>query len=407
MTFRVLGISHKTAPIDIREQIAFCGESLSSALLNLKTLDSNAQSVILSTCNRIEIYTTLDDVSAVIQWLGHFHDIEPERIIPHLYSYHDNDAIEHLMQVASGMDSMVLGEPQILGQLKDAFAQSQLAKMVGFEVEQAFQSAFACAKAVRTKTAIGHCPVSVAYSAISIGKSHLDLSKTKTLIVGAGATGKLLLKHLHASSKQITIINRSYSKAQTLATQYGVKAQPISSLADEVAKAELIISATSSPDTIVKADMLKPNNSYLLVDMAACRDIDPAIAELDNATLYSIDDIESTIQKNTLQRTQAAVFAGQIVEKHLRRYLDKIASRTAAPYISQFRQQSESIRDTELAKALKFIENGGDPKMAIEQLSYNLTNKLLHQPTVNLQQAGTAGEQGVLELAQKLFKIKS
>lgn len=406
MTFRVLGISHKTAPIDIREQIAFTSEDLNHALTHLKTLDSNAQSVILSTCNRIEIYTTLDDVTAVIQWLANYHRIDVERIIPHLYSFHDDDAIEHLMKVASGMDSMVLGEPQILGQLKDAYAQSKLAHMIGYELEQAFQCAFACAKAVRTNTAIGHCPVSVAYSAISLGKSHMDLATANTLILGAGKTGKLLLKHLQTTSKKITIINRTFEKAQTLADHYGATARPLSDLPHAVKSADLIISATSSPDLMIGIEMVDAEKTRLLVDIASPRDIDPAISNLDNTTLYSIDDIEKTIQENTLQRTQAAVFGNQIVMQHVDKYREKMASRVAAPYISDFREQSEIVRDRELAKALKFIENGGDSKMAMEQLSYNLTNKLLHQPTLNLQEAGTAGQRDVLEFAAKLFKLQ-
>lgn len=405
MNIRVIGISHRTAPIDIREQVAFSGDDLNNALLNLKILDSNAQSVILSTCNRIEIYTTLDDASAVIQWLAHYHQVEATRIIPHLYSYNGTDATEHLMRVASGIDSMVLGEPQILGQLKEAFAHARLSHMIGFELEQAFQMAFACAKAVRTKTAVGHCPVSVAYSAITLGKAHMDLAKANTLIIGAGVTAKRLIKHLHNTTQSITVINRTYAKAKALAEQYGVQAEPIETLPSHLNRADLVISATSSPDVLVKLEMLETNKTRLLVDIASPRDIDPNIANLENTTLYSIDDIESVIQKNTQQRSQAAIFAKQIIDEHQIKLRERMASRAAAPYISTFRQQSEVIRDDELAKAMKILKKGGDPVMALEQLSYNLTNKLLHQPTVNLHQAGTAGDHDVLELAQKLFKI--
>lgn len=405
MTISVIGLSHKTAPANIRELIAISGDEIERALLHIKALDSNAQSVIISTCNRVELYTTLDDMTAVINWLTHYHNADESKIIPHLYSYHGRDAISHLMRVASGLDSMVLGEPQILGQLKDSFAKAKLMHSVGFELDRAFTHAFSCAKAVRTITDIGKCPVSVAFSAIKIGQSHLDLLFANVGIVGAGKTGELLLKHLSDSCKSIQLFNRDAQKAENLANEYHCKPFALTQLADELSEIDLLISATASPEAILNADMLPPREKPLvIIDIGMPRDVESTVGDLENIKLFSIDDIQQTITDNALLRSKASLHAAEIVEQHIALYESDLSTRDAAPFITNVRADGERLRNKAIAKANRLLDRGVDPRVVIEQLAYNLTNKLLHKPTKNLRDAGLSGEKDVLEFAQKLFK---
>lgn len=405
MTISVIGLSHKTAPTEVRELVAMNGDEVERALLHIKALDSNAQSVIVSTCNRVELYTTLDDMSAVINWLTHYHKADENKIIPHLYSYHGRDAASHLMRVASGLDSMVLGEPQILGQLKNAFAKAKLMHSVGFELECVFNHAFSCAKAVRTLTSIGKCPVSVALSAISIGKSHIDLNLANVAIIGAGKTGELLLKHLNDNCHTITLFNRTLNRAQEIAKPFSCQAKSLDELSSNITNYDLVITATASQTPIITREMLHDvQNNTVIVDIAMPRDVEARVAELPLIKLFSIDDIHQTIKENTLSRSQASIHASEIVEQHINRYESDLCTRDAAPFITDVRADGERIRNKAIAKANRLLDRGVDPQVVIEQLAYNLTNKLLHKPTKNLRDAGLTGQTDVLEFAQKLFK---
>ena len=405
----VLGISHKTAPLSMRERMSFIDDDLELALASLKKLGKDAEYLILSTCNRTEIYTTLDDMTVLLHWLGDYQEISVQDLSAYLYTHHGLDAISHLMHVASGLDSMVLGEPQILGQLKEAYARAKNLGCINFILDQALMATFNCAKAVRSKTSIGQCPVSIAFSAIRLSQNHADLSRAKIGILGAGKTAELLLKHLKDISKNIFIFNRTLEKSTALASQYQQTGLSLNQLSEYLPNLDLIISAVSSPDYLINVKMLEKhhqNKPLLLVDISVPRSIDPEIQTIKNKNikLCSIDDIQAQIERNIISRTQASLEASELITAHMAEYQQVLNSKMAAPYIADYRAQSEQIRDLELAKAQCLLARGVDPMVILNSLAHHLTNKLIHRPTKNLHLAGTEGERDVLEFAQKIFK---
>lgn len=412
----VLGISHKTAPLSIRERMSFIDDDLELALASLKKLGKDAEYLILSTCNRTEIYTTLDDMTVLLHWLGDYQEISVQDLSAYLYTHHGLDAMSHLMHVASGLDSMVLGEPQILGQLKEAYARAKNMGALGFVLDQALMSTFNCAKAVRSKTSLGQCPVSIAFSAIRLGQSHIDLSKAKIGIIGAGKTAELLLKHLKDLSQYLFIFNRNLNKAELLAQQYQhaqnkITACSLEEIPEHCPELDLIISAVSSPDYLINLASLEnfknkknKNKSLLLIDLSVPRSIDPEVKTIKNINLLSIDDIQTQIEKNIISRTQASLEASELITAHIHLYQQTLNSKIASPYIQNYRAQSEQIRDAELAKAQCLLARGVDPSVVLNSLAHHLTNKLIHRPTKNLHLAGTEGELTVLEFAEKIFR---
>lgn len=404
----VLGISHKTAPIAIRERVAFSGDDLELALASLKKLGKEAEYLILSTCNRTEIYTSLDDMSVLLHWLGDYHEISVSTLTAHLYTYHGQDAISHLMHVACGLDSMVLGEPQILGQLKEAYARAKNMGTVGLTLDPAITSTFNCAKAVRSQTSIGKCPVSVALSAIKLGEHHCDISQAKIGLIGAGQTAELLIKHLDNLSRELIIFNRTLEKADLLANQYHQKSAPLSQLPEYLSNLDLLLVATNSPAPLITVELIKNhknlNKNLLLIDLSVPRGIDPDVRKIQNTQLFCMDDIQNHIEKNILARTQASFDASELISNHIALFQQSQNAKIAVPYIANYRAHSEQVRDSELTKALCLLDRGVDPKTALTSLAHHLTNKLIHRPTKNLHLAGTEGQRDVLEFAEKIFK---
>ncbi len=401
----VLGISHKTAPLEIRERVAFSGDDLEHGLASLKKLGKDADYLILSTCNRTEIYTTLDDMSVLIHWLGDYHQISVKTLSGHLYTHHGHDAISHLMHVACGLDSMVLGEPQILGQLKEAYARAKTMGSIHQVLDSAFTSTFNCAKTVRSQTAIGRCPVSVALSAIRLGETYCDFSRANIGLIGAGNTAELLIKHLQDVSKDLIVFNRTLEKAQCLAARYGKQSAALSELPDYLAELDLILIATNSPDYLITPELFKTRQKkLLLIDLSVPRGVSPDVANLNQIQLLSIDDIQVHVEKNILARTQASLEASELISAHITLFEQTQKSKIAAPYIANYRAYSEQVRDSELTKAVCLLDRGVDPKVVLSSLAHHLTNKLIHRPTKNMHLAGTEGEKDVLEFAQKIFK---
>jgi len=423
----ILGISHKTASVSLRERLSFSSDELEKALLSLKKLGKDAEYLILSTCNRTEIYTTLDDMSILLHWLGDYHEISVSDFSAHLYSYHGMDAASHLMHVACGLDSMVLGEPQILGQIKDAFAVATHLETLGYFLTRAFTLSFSCAKAVRSKTHIGQCPVSVAYSAVKLGGQHLDLSKAKIGLIGAGKTAELLLKHLISiTPADIIIFNRTLSTALSLAKKYKLQGRPINSLSEALSEIDLVLCAASdNRHYLIHPGMFQQNTHsenninkpLTFIDISVPRCVDPAIKNLNQAhsnfksnfnrpiQIFSLDDINTQIEKNILFRTQASLEASDLITEHVEAYQAQINAKIASPYIANYRAYGEKIRDAEIAKAECLLARGVEPNLIIQSLAHHLTSKLIHRPTKNLSQAGAEGEIAVLEFAQKLFKL--
>ena len=404
------GINHKTAPVALREKVVFTQEKLALYLQDLLAHESVREAVLLSTCNRSELYCHVDDADKIIDWFCRQHAISADVLQSAWYCYSEQAAVEHIMRVACGLDSMILGEPQILGQMKDAFSEACAAGGVGPQFNRLFQQVFSVAKDVRTNTSIGACPVSIASAAVNLAKQIFPhaLSQANILLIGAGDTMQLVLRHLQShSAKHVVIANRNYENACTLAETFSVQSVPLHALEKSLMDADIVISATGSPTPIVTKAMLQHRNKPIfIIDIAVPRDVEAQVAELENVALYSIDDLKNLIQHNVRGREHAAEKAQQVINQRSVEFiawwqsLDQVAMTIRA-----YRQQIEGLCDTELSKALRQIQRGDDPAQVLESFAYALTKKLLHNPSVQLRQAGVEGRFDLLQLAQQLFAI--
>ena len=413
MSLITLGINHKTAPLDLRERLAFTPQSLPEALLSLKKLRHIEEASILSTCNRTEIYcvTSKDNDQAIIQWFSQFHGLDENKIREHLYLYAHEETIRHAMEVACGLDSMVLGEPQIAGQMKDAYALANEHGTIGQLLGKLYQRVFAVSKQVRTDTDIGSSPVSVAFAAVSLAKQIFgDLKQTTILLVGAGETIELATQHLHAQGvKNIIIANRSVERAQKLAKKYDGEAISLQHIGAHLHRSDIVIASTASPlpiigkGTVERALKQRKHEPIFMVDLAVPRDIEPEVNELDDIYLYSVDDLQSVIEENMENRQQAALQAREIIDIQVNHFLDWQRSLGAVDIIAQIRQHTQNISNEVLNKAKKQLAAGQNAEEVLDFLAHTITNKFLHQPSTHLRQASQDGHDDVLDLAQNLF----
>ena len=416
MPLIALGINHRTAPVELREQIAFANERLTDALRELAGLPVVDEAAILSTCNRTELYCTTSDRNSgnLTEWLGRFHNVDPATLHPHVYSYPDAEAVRHILRVAGGLDSMILGEPQILGQVKEAYQQAVEAGTLDSQLERLFQHTFAVAKQIRTDTAIGESPVSVAFAAVSLARQIFSNFGAHTaLLIGAGETIELAARHLHDMGLgRMVIANRTPERAHRLAAHFNGYGIGLDEIPAHLAEADIIISSTGSPEPILdrplveKALRTRKHKPVFMVDIAVPRDIDPAVAELDDVYLYSVDDLREVIQENLKSRQQAAEQAEEIIEVQVDRFMAWLRGQDAVASIRRFRSLAEQERDLLLDKARQQLAAGQDPHKVLEQLARTLTNKLIHEPTTRLRQAGEDGRLDLLEAASELFRPK-
>ncbi|CNB44867.1 glutamyl-tRNA reductase [Yersinia similis] len=410
MTLLALGINHKTAPVSLRERVTFSPESMDQALNSLLQQPLVQGGVVLSTCNRTELYLSVEQQEnlheQLITWLCNYHKLSPDDVRQSLYWHHGNDAVRHLMRVASGLDSQVLGEPQILGQVKKAFAESQRGQSLSSELERLFQKSFSVAKRVRTETEIGTSAVSVAFAACSLARQIFEsLSELHVLLVGAGETIELVARHLREHQvKHMIIANRTRERAQSLASEVGAEVITLPEIDARLADADIIISSTASPLPIIGKGMVeralktRRNQPMLFVDIAVPRDIEPEVGKLSNAYLYSIDDLQAIIQHNMAQRQAAAVQAESIVQQESMNFMTWLRAQGAVETIRDYRSQAEQVRSEMTAKALVAIEQGANVEQVINELAYKLTNRLIHAPTKSLQQAASDGDMERLQL---------
>ncbi|MDX7987376.1 glutamyl-tRNA reductase [Xenorhabdus sp. 12] len=404
MTLLALGINHNTAPVSLRERVAFSPETLGLALDDLLRQPLVRGGVVLSTCNRTELYLSVEQQDnfkeQLIDWLCGYHQLNPEDLQSSLYWHLDNDAVSHLMRVASGLDSLILGEPQILGQVKKAFAESQNYQSLSGELERLFQKSFSVAKRVRTETDIGANAVSVAFAACTLARQIFEsLSKLSILLVGAGETIELVARHLKEHGvRHMMIANRTKERAQALANEVNAEVISLPDIDTRLAEADIVISSTASPLPIIGKGMveralkLRRNQPMLLIDIAVPRDIEPDVEKLSDVYLYSVDDLQAIIQQNLAQRKAAAVVAEGIVQQESGHFMDWLRSQGAVNTIREYREQAEKIRAEMTAKALMSIKQGADAEQIINQLSHQLTNRLIHTPTKSLQQAASDGD---------------
>lgn len=415
MAFLALGINHKTASVAVRERVAFTPEQMVEALQQLCRLTPSSEAAILSTCNRSELYLQLDemDVQAVLAWLAGYHGLPLSDLQACAYVHENEQAVRHMMRVACGLDSMILGEPQILGQLKSAYAVAREAGTVGPLLGRLFQATFSTAKSVRTDTAIGENPVSVAFAAVSLAKQiFADLHRSQALLIGAGETITLVARHLHEQGiKRIVVANRTLERASSLAEQFGAHAILLADIPDELINSDIVISSTASQLPILgkgaveRALKKRRHKPIFMVDIAVPRDIEPEVGELDDVYLYSVDDLHEVIEENLKSRQGAARAAEEMVAVGADEFMARLRELAAVDVLKAYRQQAETLRDDELQKAQRQLANGAPADEVLAQLARGLTNKLLHAPSVQLKKLSAEGRLDALALAQELFAL--
>jgi glutamyl-tRNA reductase len=415
MKILALGLNHKTAPLDIRERVTFGPDIIAGALRSLTARPEVAEATILSTCNRTEIYCVLDGdgEDPVRTWLSGFHGLSEDRLAPYLYAHIGLDAVRHLMLVASGLDSMVLGEPQILGQVKGAFTNSGACGTNGKFLGRLFQHCFAVAKQVRTDTAIGHSAVSVAFAAVSLARQIFsDLSAQTALLIGAGETIELTARHLHQHGiGRIVVANRTVERAHALATQFDGFAIALTEIVNHLPEADIVISSTASPLPILgkgaveRALKTRRHRPMLMVDLAVPRDIEPEVAALSDIYLYTVDDLQGVVDEGLRSRREAALQAQEIVDFHAGEFMAWLRSLDAVNLIQSYRRGAEQARDEVLARALHQLHAGKSAEEVLGFLAHTLTNKLLHTPSVRLRQAGREGNVQLLDAANELLQL--
>ncbi|MGL4316863.1 MAG: glutamyl-tRNA reductase [Pseudomonas sp.] len=415
MAFLALGINHKTASVDVRERVAFTPEQLVEALQQLCRRTPSREAAILSTCNRSELYLEQDELAAddVLQWLADYHQLNVADLRACAYVHQDDSAVRHMMRVASGLDSMVLGEPQILGQMKSAYAVAREAGTIGPLLGRLFQATFSTAKTVRTDTAIGENPVSVAFAAVSLAKQiFADLHRSQALLIGAGETISLVARHLHDQGvKRIVVANRTLERASQLAEQFGAHAVLLADIPQELANSDIVISSTASQLPILgkgaveRALKQRKHKPIFMVDIAVPRDIEPEVGELDDVYLYTVDDLHEVIAENLKSRQGAAQAAEELVASGADDFMQRLRALAAVDVLKSYRQQAERLRDDELAKAQRLLANGTAAEEVLAQLARGLTNKLLHAPSVQLKKISAAGRLDALAVAQELFAL--
>ncbi|MGH8352283.1 MAG: glutamyl-tRNA reductase [Pseudomonas sp.] len=415
MAFLALGINHKTASVGVRERVAFTPEQLVEALQQLCRVTPSREAAILSTCNRSELYLEQDQLAAdeVLRWLADYHQLSLDELRACAYVHQDDSAVRHMMRVASGLDSMVLGEPQILGQMKSAYAVAREAGTVGPLLGRLFQATFSTAKQVRTDTAIGENPVSVAFAAVSLAKQIFsDLHRSQALLIGAGETITLVARHLHEQGvRRIVVANRTLERASSLAEQFGAHAVLLADIPQELVNSDIVISSTASQLPILgkgaveRALKQRKHKPIFMVDIAVPRDIEPEVGELDDVYLYSVDDLHEVIAENLKNRQGAAQAAEELVTAGADDFMVRLRELAAVDVLKAYRQQAERLRDEELAKALRLLANGSVAEEVLAQLARGLTNKLLHEPSVQLKKLSADGRIDALAVAQELFAL--
>ncbi len=415
MTLLALGLNHTTAPLAVRERLVFPTHKLGEYLKDLLTLPGLREAAILSTCNRTELYCTteLPDRRALIDWLAQTQNLPQEAFEPYLYAYTDAEFIRHLLRVACGLDSMVLGEPQILGQLKAAYRAALEVGALGKILNRLFQHAFSAAKKVRSDTAIGSSPVSVAFAAVRLAQQiFTDLGQQTALLIGAGETIELTARHLHQQGiGRMIIANRTFDNARMLAVQFGAYAIALRELPEHLPEADIVVSSTASQLPILgkgiieRAIKKRRHKPIFMVDLAVPRDIEPEVEQLEDVYLYTIDDLKGIVEENRQARREAASKAEELIAMEVEHFLAWLRSQGASDTICALRDQGARLREEALERARRALAKGVPPEQALELLAHTLANKLLHLPCVQLKQASIHQRHDLILAARELFKL--
>ena len=409
-----IGLNHTTAPVEVRERAAVAAEHLDDALIDISKRTGIEEATILSTCNRTEVYCQIPEtnIQVVSDWLCDFHELPKNDVAPFLYTFPDQAAVKHAFRVAAGLDSMVIGEPQILGQMKTAFAKAHKNGNTGKVLNRLFQHTFSVAKEIRTSTSIGSHAVSVAYAAVSLSKQIFsDISEQTVLLIGAGETIELTCRHLYAQGvRKIIIANRTVERAEGLAKEFGAKVISLHELPTRLPDADMVFSSTASTLPILgkgafeSASRQRKNKPVLVVDLAIPRDVEKEVGDLSNVYLYTVDDLQQVVSDNLESRKNAALEAEKIVEEQTLQFMHWFKNLQSIPTIRQLRDRTSAIRDNELEVAKRRLKAGEDPSTVLEHFAYALSQKFMHHPTESLRQKH---DEALLSATRELFGLDS
>ncbi len=410
-----LGINHHSAPLAIRERVAFGADKLPHALSDLTRTKPVKEVAILSTCNRTEIYCAAESPDVVIDWLAEYHQVERSEIAAYLYTHDQPEAIRHAFRVASGLDSMVIGEPQILGQMKDAVRAAEESGTLGTQLHKLFQRSFSVAKEVRSTTAIGANIVSMAAAGVHLAERIFEsIGEQRILFIGAGEMIELCAAHFCAKKpKQVTIANRTLERGAALAEQYGGAAIRLDELGEYLPQHDIVVSCTASPLPIIGLGMVeraikaRRHRPIFMVDLAVPRDIEEEIGQLDDIFLYTVDDLAQVVESGLESRQAAVVDAEAIIANRVQDFLVWLQGRDTVPVIRSLRDSAERMRRHELEHALKLLAKGEPAEKVLEHFAHRLTNKFLHSPTQALNQAEGNDRVELQEAASRLFHLHS
>ena len=420
MNIVVVGLSHKTASVDIREKIAFLPTQMEKPLHELTALPDITEGIIVSTCNRVEIYATTHDVaggmSRIKRFLADYHNISLEILEPHLYSHHGEAAIRHVFRVASSLDSMIVGEPQILGQIKTSYGYAAEFKSSGIILNRFLHKAFSVAKRVRTETKIASSAVSVSFAAVELAKKIFgDLSDKTVMLVGAGEMCELAAKHfLNTGVRGVMVTNRTYERAVKLAEEFDGQPVVFEELFDHLHKADIILSSTGATHFIIGAKDVeevirrRKRKPMFFIDIAVPRDIDPKVNDVENVYLYDMDDLQGVVATNLEQRGKEAEKAEQIIDQEIGQYSKWLSSLEVTPTIVALRSRFDEIRQTELARTLaNWKDLPPDGQKRLEALTSAIMNKMLHPPTSLLKRSGQGGRTDLyVDALRQLFELE-
>jgi glutamyl-tRNA reductase len=411
MSLVVLGLNHRTAPIEVRERVVFDAERLPRALASLSAVPGVQEALIVSTCNRTEIYCVTSESGAPLaDWFAHSSGGNPPPA-ECLYRIEGQEAVRHAFSVASGLDSMILGEPQILGQLKDAYRAAQHAGTAGTTLNRLFQTTFSVAKRVRNETAIGASAVSVASAGVQLARRvFAGFERHSALLIGAGEMIELTARHLHAQNiGRMIIANRSAGRAQRIAAELRASAIQLDALAAHLPEADIVVSSTARPGFVIgledarRAVAVRRRRPMFMLDLAVPRDIDPRVGELEDVYLYTVDDLRQVVDENVKARQDGAAAARQIIDPEVEHFLAGLKMRDAVPAIRELRGRAEAARDEALEEARRLLAAGHAPERVLEQLASTLTNRLLHAPSAALREAAEDGDTTLAAAAARLF----
>jgi glutamyl-tRNA reductase len=417
MTLYALGLNHQTAPLGVRERVVFHVERMDEALHEAKRLLA-PEAAILSTCNRTELYLSgdLDEAGrgAATRWMADYHRVDAGELSRYLYALPREQAVRHAFRVASGLDSMVLGEPEILGQMKTAARSAEAAGTLGTVLQKLFQRSFAVAKEVRSTTQVGANSVSMAAAAVKLAaRIFPSLKDQKVLFIGAGEMIELCATHFAAQGPaRITVANRTLERAQSLAHRFGARAIELRELAAQLHEHDIVVSCTASSLPILGKGMVeralkaRRRMPMFMVDLAVPRDIEPEVGEMDDVFLYTVDDLQGIVQGNLDARRAAVEQAEAIIDTQVGQFMHWMQVRESVPLIRALRDQAEEARRHEVERAQRLLARGDDPRQVLEALSHGLTNKLMHAPTQALNEATGEERRGFAEALARLFRLR-